>query len=76
MTAQEKGMMMVGQAVRQLVPPQLDFVVIVYPPDGALSGRISYTTSTTVGERASRAVDAAAVFIADNKGDQQKPEGN
>lgn len=76
MTAQERGMAMLGSIARQIVPPHLDFVVIVYPRDGALRDRISYTTSTTAGELAARAVDAAAVFIADNKGDQQKPEGN
>lgn len=63
MTAQQQGMIAVGTAVRALVPPQLDYVVLVYPRDGKMTPeRVSYVTSTTVSELENRAIDAAAVF--------------
>lgn len=34
MTAQEQGMCAISQIVRQLTPPALDFVVLIYKPDG------------------------------------------
>lgn len=36
MTAQEQGMNMVAAACRQIVPPALDFVVLIYNPDGEI----------------------------------------
>lgn len=69
---QQAGLARIGSAVRTLTPPQLDFVVIVYPAQGPIHPNlVSCVLSTTVVGLTARACDAAAMFIAKHKGDTQ-----
>jgi hypothetical protein len=73
MTAQQRGLERIGNAVRLLTPPQFDFVVLVYPTGGTLTGaQVAYTTSTTVSDGLKRAGDAAAHFVLRSKTSEQK----
>lgn len=64
MTAQKQGMIVLGAAARELVPPQMDFVCIVWPkPETGIPiapGKISFCTSTL---DITQAVAAAKVMI-------------
>lgn len=73
MTAQEQGMLRVGEACRIIVPPQLDFVVVVYPREAPIDARnIAYITSTTASDMEAKAITAAQVFAVVAKGNLAK----
>lgn len=69
MTAQEIGLKMLTREVREIVPPQLDFVVLVYRPTGdlGLSATFFLRDGQTPDEMLARAREAAKGFI------EQKP---
>lgn len=69
MSAQEAGLGLLVTAARQIVPPQLDFVVLVYRPEGpiGLASALYPSASKTPIEQYERAKEAARAFI------EQKP---
>jgi hypothetical protein len=65
MTAQEKGLIAIAGVVRQMVPPQLDFVVICYMPEGELkiSSSMSIRANWENSAGLARAREACKAFI-------------
>lgn len=65
MTAQEQGLAILVQVAREIVPPPLDFVIIVYRADGSLD--MSSVTVRRHGKTSQqsfeRAKEAATAFI-------------
>jgi hypothetical protein len=60
MTAQEHGLMQIGAAVRAMVPPNLEAVIIVYPPGRPMAiSSVMATTSPTPGQEQGAALARA-----------------
>lgn len=65
MTNQEKGMAILVEVARQIVPPTLDFAIIIYRPDGeiCMSSAITKRHGKTDQQQFERAKEAAQAFL-------------
>lgn len=65
MSAQEQGLAMLVNACRSIVPPQLDFVVMIFKPEGpvCLSSCMFPSKTKTPREQYVRAREAAQAFL-------------
>ncbi len=68
MTAQEKGLAMLVTAARAIVPPQLDFVIILFEPKGGqkdieITSAMYPSDKLTPIQQYERAKEAAQAFI-------------
>jgi hypothetical protein len=77
MTAQEQGLAILVSAARQIVPPQLDFVVIVFRPDGPIrmSSAMYQSPGKTPKEQYERAKEAARAFLTEPPHPSFNPQG-
>jgi hypothetical protein len=69
MTAQERGMTAIAAVVRQMTPPQLEAVILFYPPDAPrkMSSIVATAEPDVTGKHPAvlkRARAAASAFVA------------
>lgn len=66
MTAQEQGLNILVQYARAIIPPQLDFLIIIYRPDGPIA-LTSVMHPSLVGkseqDQYERSLEAAKAYI-------------
>lgn len=78
-TAQEQGLALACGVLRQVVPPQLDFLLLVYRPNGELglsSVMHPSITGQSIAEQYQRSLQAAKTYIDTPPRDDFKARAN
>lgn len=63
MTAQEDGLQRIGVQLRRMVPPELEYIVVVFPSERIEPRRIAFVTSLPADQSIAACVTAAEAFI-------------